>query len=621
MRSILIFFAVVIASLGAFWVMREEPKAPSGGGTAAPGSGPAFERPSTERPRTGAGKNAQNASQNVPSVAANTSGALTNEAWRAAARQHDIIRMEDAWDLDLTGVDFSKEVLCSVDGIEITQTDLRSRALLSHAQGLINSQVFELFGRLAAKESGNAYGVTDEEWEQYFGDYSDRTGLGQEGLLTNLAVQMKIPRSEVVAVRRQMLETILAFFPAVDSPDQLPGGIARLFPSEAELMDATTIGALMRSQIGAEPGAEPTPGGSLMAFMEPMSLMFTRIGSDIRFRRVWSNLDHPMPEGALLGVYTGELDDSNLLPPWECGDQVQYIMIDTVWDKIESMMTRSSLESDLRDTIWAKVLTTKLAQAGTLPSHSKVWNIYAGQHLADLGSFFQLDAQIQINGYPSRAAYRQDLAISEGVVALQEEGWQSETVLRGFYERNKFFVLGWTPTVEVALFMPIDPAEGLKATSDWGRAKADADAFLAKINAGEDFGVQRMAHNRALAEAYREGFGQAIAESFAGEFGMGEFQGTYAKTNQILRQTLYRDHVDGASAMRNAVSRLGKGEVSKPWKTPIGYVVMCVHSARLDTLEGEYEDAEGLVTHLHNEYVLREWVNGQLAEAEFVLGE
>ncbi|MDG1500188.1 MAG: hypothetical protein P8N31_02925 [Planctomycetota bacterium] len=620
MRSILIFFAVVLASLGAFWVLREEPVTPQGGGSASAG-GAILDRPTTERPRTGAGQSKPKASQNVPTVAANAPGALSNEAWRAAATKHDIIRMEDAWGFDLGDVDFSKEVLCTVDGIEITQADLRSRVLLTHAQGLLNSEVFEMFGKLAAEESGNAYGVSDEEWDRYFADYCTKSGLPAETLIANLAVQMKIPASEVIPIRRQMLETILAFFPAVDSPEQLPGGIARLFPSEAELKDATTIGALMRSQIGVEEGEEPVPGGALMAFMEPMSLMFTRIGSDIRFRRVWTNLDHPMPEGALLGVYTGELDDETILPPWECGDQVQYITIDAVWNKVEAMMNRSSLESDLKDTIWSKVLTAKLAQAGVLPSTSRVWNIYAGQHLSSMGSFFQLDAQIHINGYPSRAAYREDLSITEGMLALQDEGWQSEAVLQDFYERNKFFVLGWTPNVEVALFVPIDPAAGLDAKSDWPRAKANADAFLAKVNAGEDFSVLRMEHNRALAESYRDGFGQEVADSFASEFGMGEFQGTYASTNQILRQTLYRDHVDGASALRNAISRLGKGEVSQPWKTSIGYVVMRVHSARLDRLEGEYEDSVGLTTHLHNEWTLRNWANSQLADAEFALGK
>ena len=620
MRSILIFFAVVLASLGAFWVLREEPVTPQGGGSASAG-GAILDRPTTERPRTGAGQSKPKASQNVPTVAANAPGALSNEAWRAAATKHDIIRMEDAWGFDLGDVDFSKEVLCTVDGIEITQADLRSRVLLTHAQGLLNSEVFEMFGKLAAEESGNAYGVSDEEWDRYFADYCTKSGLPAETLIANLAVQMKIPASEVIPIRRQMLETILAFFPAVDSPEQLPGGIARLFPSEAELKDATTIGALMRSQIGVEEGEEPVPGGALMAFMEPMSLMFTRIGSDIRFRRVWTNLDHPMPEGALLGVYTGELDDETILPPWECGDQVQYITIDAVWNKVEAMMNRSSLESDLKDTIWSKVLTAKLAQAGVLPSTSRVWNIYAGQHLSSMGSFFQLDAQIHINGYPSRAAYREDLSITEGMLALQDEGWQSEAVLQDFYERNKFFVLGWTPNVEVALFVPIDPAACLDAKSDWPRAKANADAFLAKVNAGEDFSVLRMEHNRALAESYRDGFGQEVADSFASEFGMGEFQGTYASTNQILRQTLYRDHVDGASALRNAISRLGKGEVSQPWKTSIGYVVMRVHSARLDRLEGEYEDSVGLTTHLHNEWTLRNWANSQLADAEFALGK
>ena len=618
MRSILIFFAVVIASLGAYWVMREQPQAPGNGGA---GQGTAYDRPSTERPKTGAGKRKPKPQNNATTVAVDNTDPFGDEAWRETVSDEDLIRMEDAWGFDLTDVDFAKDVLCTVDGIAITQTDLRTRVLLNHAQGLLNSGVFETFGRLAAKETGIAYGVTDIEWEQYFSDYCAQINLSESAAIANLAVQMKIPQSEVVPVRRQMLETILAFFPAVDGSEQLPGGIARLFPSEAELKDATTIGALLRSQIAVEEGSEPTPGGSLAAFMEPMSMMFGRIGSDIRFRRVWTSLDHPLPEGAILGVYTGELDDANLLPPWECGDQVEYVLADTIWNKIEPMMTRSSLEVDLRDAIWGKVLTTKLAQAGALPTSSKIWNIYAGQHVVDLGSFFQLDAQMQMDGYPSRAAYREDLAITEGLHSLKEEGWQSDAVLRDYFERNKFFVLGWTPMVELALFMPVDPAAGLNSKSDWGKAKADAEDFLAKINAGKDFGVLRMEHNRALAEAYREGFGQAIADSFAGEFGMGEFQGTLAKTNQILRQTLYRDHIDAASAMRNAISRLGKGEVSQPWKTAIGYVVMRVNSARLEKLEDEYEDVLGLVIHQHNEWTLREWVNSQLADAEFVLGE
>jgi hypothetical protein len=295
-------------------------------------------------------------------------------------------------------------------------------------------------------------------------------------------------------------------------------------------------------------------------------------------------------------------------------------MWEEVWGMLEGMTNPTFMETELRDVIWSKVIKAKLAQEGALPPAGEVWREFASKYLAETGSLFNLDFVLQMRGYDSRIFFRNDLAITKGIENLQDEGWADEDALRAYFKKNGFFVLGWVPNLELALFPQHDPAEGVSALADWDRAKADADAFLADLATGKDFTTLRMNQNRHIVEGYQKGFDARVAAGFASEFGGGEFNGTMASTTKILRQTLYRDHINSASAIRNAVIRLSEGEVSPPWKTPIGYVVARVNSAHLGKLEEDFEDVIDLVENAFREWTVRKWVNDHLADAEFLLG-
>ncbi len=628
MRSILIFFAVVVASLGLFWFLREEPIKLTAPG-AGPGTETTFAKPSSQRPQTGKGttRTIQGANgeitAHIPENMVDLLAAAADYSWREGLSEANLVKMEDAWDFDLSGIDFSKDVLCTVDGIDITSRDLHSWVALKRGKAVLHSHVYAIMGKMAALETGIPFGLSDAEWTRYFDDSCVQTGLPREHVLANLSLQLQLPLDAVEGIRRQMVEAILAFFPPVETVDELPLGVSRLFTNEQEIQDATRLGELMSSQIlanGRKTG-DGNYGAPVPAFVDPMSFLFSRIGNDIRFRRTWTSLDQNMPEGALMGVYTGPLQEGAVLPPWEQGEQVEYIMIDEIFSLLEPTFTRNFMETELRDVIWSKVIKAKLAQEGALPTAGQSWRKFAAEYLAELNSFMQLDFKLQIRGFADREFYRNDLAITEGILGLQEEGWQNDDTLREYFDANSFFVLGWVPNLEIALFPQVNPANGLNSPSDWAQAKAEADAFLEKVNAGESFTKLRMAQNRKIAEGYRTGFNQQVADTFVQEFGMGEFSDSVAMTTQVLRQTISRDHINAASALRNAIVRLGEGEVSKPWKTSIGYVVARVNSAHLGKLEEEYEDVMDLVIHEHKEWVIRKWVNDHLTDAKFVLGK
>lgn len=628
MRSILIFFAVVIAALGLYWFQREEPATPNGAGGNR-GLESTFDKPSIERPQTGVGitRTVQGAqgeiTAHIPESLVESMGVSADFSWREGVSEVNLIKMEDAWDFDLSEIDFSKDVLCTVDGVDITADDLHTWIVLKRGTAMLNSRAYESLGRMAAEETGIPYGLSDLEWERYFDESCMEKGLPKEQVLANLSLQLQLPLDQAEGVRRNMVEAILAFFPPVETVDELPMGVSRLFTTEQEIEDSTRLGELMHSQISAG-GRNVDSGGSygapMPAFVDPMSFLFAKIGNDIRFRRVWTALDQNMPEGALLGIYTGPLQEGVVLPPWEQGDQVEYIMLEEMWTILEHTLTRHFMETELRDVIWSKVTKAKLAQEGALPAPGKIWRTFASEYLADINSFMQLDFKLQIRGYTGRPFYRNDLAITEGILGLQEEDWQADETLRSYFDNNSFFVLGWVPDIELALFPQVNPENGLNSPSDWSRAKSEADAFLSEVNAGGSFTKLRMAQNRKIAEGFRTGFNQQVADTFVNEFGMGEFKESMAMTTQVLRQTLYRDHIDGASALRNAIVRLGEGEVSKPWKTPIGYVVARVNSAHLGKLEEEFEDVVDLVKHEHKQWVIRKWVNDHLTGAKFVPG-
>ena len=614
MRPILTIVVVLVLALGGYYVLKDAPDQP-----VQPRPGTNYPAPTTQRPQTGRTTTTVQGEMGEITVSVPDGFEARLEAgvlsWRDMVSEDYLVPMEDAWDVDLSGVDLNAEVLCVVDGVPITRDELRGRVLLEHGQAVVNARMYSILGKQAAAAMGTPYGLTDAEWDGYWNEWLSGTGTDAETAKALLSLRLKIPVEAVESVRREMVEAVLACLPAVESVDELPLGLGEVFSNEDEMKRAATIGTLMRTTIegqgrGSESGGYGTP---IAALLDPMGSLFAQMGDEARFRRSWTFMDGELPDGVLAGYYTGELDPDMVLPPWQHEGGRELILIDDLWDVVGSGFSEQLLRTELRDVVRAVVSRAKLAEAGTLPTPAAAWASFAEDYLAHKTSFFTLDMKIQTNGYPGRPFYTEDKAISSGILGSLPADWQSEEAMRDFFEGNRFFVLGWEPHLEVALFQPRDPRWAADRQADWDGALAQAQAFCDRVAAGEDFTTLRTEQNRSILEAYRE-VNDELADSFAKEFGTGEFQQTIALTNQVLRHSVYRDHVDGANLLRNAVVRLEGGDVSPPWKTPIGYVVVRMKDATMNRLEREYEDVEGLTRYEYEQHLLRKWAAENLGD-------
>ena len=446
MRPILTIVAVLVAALTGYYVFRDAPSQPAG---IQPRTGTQYPAPKTARPQTGGTQRTVQGEMgeitvNVPDgfEARFESGVLT---WRDMVSDEYLVTMEEAWDLDLSAVDLDADVLCVVDGIEITRDALRSRVLLEYGQAILNARYFSLVGQMAADETGLPYSLTDAEWQGYWQDWLTARGMDEETATAYLSVKMRVAPEEVQPLRRQMAEAVLACFPPVESVDELPLGLGEVFASTDEMRQAATLGRLMRDQIVAA-GKDSDEGGfgtPIAGLLEPMSVLFNQMGSEVRFRRAWTTLEHELPEGVLAAFYTGELDEDAILPPWEHAGDRELILIDDLWEKVAPTLPEGILRAELREVVRAEVLGAKLAEAGVLPEPGQAWRAFAEDYLAHQTTFIKLDLKIQTNGYPGRAFYIEDQALTAGILATQPEGWDDEERLRDFFEANRFFVLGW----------------------------------------------------------------------------------------------------------------------------------------------------------------------------------
>ena len=70
---------------------------------------------------------------------------------------------------------------------------------------------------------------------------------------------------------------------------------------------------------------------------------------------------------------------------------------------------------------------------------------------------------------------------------------------------------------------------------------------------------------------------------------------------------------------RNAAVRLKKGDVSPPWPSRLGYVVVRLNNARLGGLEDVYDDLEDATRTEFYETYFKLWVNETLSGSEVVI--
>ena len=144
----------------------------------------------------------------------------------------------------------------------------------------------------------------------------------------------------------------------------------------------------------------------------------------------------------------------------------------------------------------------------------------------------------------------------------------------------------------------------------------EARALRAKVEAGEDFGTLAVAHTEDLTRRYTEARGEAVGVEFLTAFGTGAMGNPLNELCRTLKESYYTRLVDGVSAVFNAVAELRDGDVSEPWRTPLGYVLVEMRGAQLAVLEREFEDAEFQTRSYHRDASFVTWAKDVLGGVE-----
>jgi hypothetical protein len=142
----------------------------------------------------------------------------------------------------------------------------------------------------------------------------------------------------------------------------------------------------------------------------------------------------------------------------------------------------------------------------------------------------------------------------------------------------------------------------------------------ARVDAGEDFAALRLAQQRALFDTYRELLGDASAEEFRRQFQFGSLVVPIGDLRQRLQEQRFFEMIDCVSVVRSAIVELDIGEVSQPWRTNLGYVVMRLNGAVIGGLEQEFEDVEYAAREFLEDMSFLKWANGVLRSQPFTVG-
>ena len=176
----------------------------------------------------------------------------------------------------------------------------------------------------------------------------------------------------------------------------------------------------------------------------------------------------------------------------------------------------------------------------------------------------------------------------DSLMAGEPKGWDDLDSLDEYFQRNRFFIEGWQPQLRVALFPPYDLATPW-APADWERARAEAESLCSRVEAGESFAALQEAQIRKLSEALASSQGQESSREFQRLYG----SQVALSTNEFsasLDESIYRSLLRATTLAAGAVAHLAPGEISKPWRTPKGYVVVQLEGAGVGRLENELED-------------------------------
>ncbi len=627
MKPYLILLVLVAAAIGVYLLTNDsgtDPSDPGARGRRGGAPGRRVAAPESTRPNVPQGERIQTrdgeAFRVIDPQIKERIEQLENLTWSSTVTEETLVRAEDGWRHDYSQVDFEAPVLCVVDGIEITREDYRRWAVIQHGMPLVRARLMHMAGEVVAQRYETPQEqctLTDEQFAKYQENWAAKRQMTAEEAASLTSIQLKLPVEAALRVRRDYIESVLAFYPPVETAEQLPEEIHAVIEPE-QLGNVFTLLSVLdsiRGQLDTDEGI-----AKLAGVFELMMAMMGDVVDYSVFRRGWTAVDGPLPEGKVAGFVAGELTEGSLLPPWQEPGEKLHVDTEEMYAAIEPALGRANKEDALRIAVWSKLLRSRLAERDVEPSDEQAWVDWAEEYLRGQETFFDAEFVAKgLLGYSTMPFYRETKRLLRGFERSLPAGWDDPANLRAFFLQHRFFIQRWQPVLDVALFLPRDLSDGV-GDIDWDAARRAAEAFHARVEAGESFDELLVEHNAVVAEQLRSSMGAAISGDFA-RFTGGPLNLSPSELRKALEKGFGNELLDGYSVIRNAAVRLDKGEVGPPWRAPIGYVVVRMNNARLSGLEDEYED---LAYDTETEYVLTHflrWVQESLAKGEVTIPE
>lgn len=536
--------------------------------------------------------------------------------WTEAAAGDLLPALEDHWQVDLSEVDFDADVLVRYEGGELTREEFRAATVLLLASPLAEALTALELARSQARAEGSEPVELDQELlDRRFEYWCEARGLDVEQGAVAMGLQNRMPAAAArrfydvsgqVSLTSAFNATLgeewmAAFLSGIPSA----GGVAAVEQMVDELQSRWA--AVQADAEGAEDAFRET-----LLILDQLSLMrINSLRADLG-RRIWTSLDHALPEGQVVGFTFGELQPGVL--PWE-SPSVGYVAVEEIWSLIADGLSRVQLESALSDLLFVEVVSAALETEGRLESESDAWRQWADEFEAQTNTVIGPRVlYLDLLSFPSLHVYRAVKRLVRSFERTQPADWRSEDDLRAFYDRNRMFIESWVLSTTTALF-PAQAPEDPYGPFDWAAAEAAARAFLDEVEAGGDFTTLSAAHSERLGARYLEGRGPGAAAEFSSVFRQGRLSGPLNEVNKVLKLGYYRRLLSGGGSFFAALSEGHDGSVQGPARTPLGHLLVRIDQVSLPGLEREYEDMEYQTKETHRDFAFMAWANERMREA------
>jgi hypothetical protein len=357
-----------------------------------------------------------------------------------------------------------------------------------------------------------------------------------------------------------------------------------------------------------------TLAAKLVGSTEGFAMFQTNVWHDELAYRLWTAPDHPLPEGAAAALAMGPLPAAPMPPPWTWAGEVVSLPTEELYALLGPSLGRSTLEAALADCLWYKLLQARLEEQGLLQSPEAAWAVFVNEYAeSKLTALPMIFVRCSMEGFPSLRAYRTVTRMVNSLMSGEPEGWDDLDNLEGYFERNRFFIEGWQPQLRVALFPPYDLATPW-APADWERARAEAESLCSRVQQGESFAALQEAQIRRLSEGLAKSQGEKSSQEFQRLYGT-QVALSANEFSASLDESIYRSLLRATTLAAGAVAHLVPGQVSKPWRTPKGYVVVQLEGASVGRLENELEDVLPTVLDNYRTRRFQRFVNETLRAA------